>query len=1174
MAPATGATAYLVNHVVLPPDIPQAHDYDISHERILLETTIQSLHNLESHVVDGYGEAVTCATASIKNLLRNRDGQGYINQAALLENLDKMVIGTVDGVIPLEVKMQNAGLLIRRDGPNIFFESFELSPTNEATTSCTGRLKRVFPGLSSKISVIEMQEAGLRQSLASSLASMSVNMAPDSQPTDRADTIHPGLVTDYLMNVLSAVGESATAVRISKHTREDVLLKQTGQPWRRSPLWLLVRVTLHLIFSRKGDPSSSPDELYKAFVVLMLSRILALAKVDWHILGLDSVRTISAKLIRRLHKFKNLSSGGYLRHNWQNEVHENLVDVHNVLHADWKEATENTKTNIKNAALLDLRPMEDLNVALPKLDGYLSQTTTPSLNTGTSDFKPTFGYPDYMPTVIPKKLNNVDGNQIYLLAAMERWVEKSLEAWVEAHDTNPSSCGELWRLMQTYHSSASIAYAGHPTSMSVMYLTLLDLWIQCDALACRECPLLRKYDLELQLDELQCLSLPLKSQMQRLHDVEVYVQSRRTAATKANPSIYRDFGKHSSFAVKYFESQDGSGLQILLAEVQRVAAEKHQAKCKELLDLQLQYQKLTEQYNDTDCEYEVTMADDQDEVIASQHSATCSRCILKDQANELNISVYEWPLSDEPHLAMATIFELKIPEAFSHWRDATYYLVTAILGIRDDTAKKPSYAFGLDKHNALSHMLSSSHNSRRIAIVSTTKSHTTDQEPREPLKAISTLEESDVCVVNQSRYKYYDRLRNVCIDGTRKFTEELPQKCSYTLPRHSKCLEQYMHRQPSAPDGLPSNPVIADQAQCPAHFSTDEFKAFCTIPLGCEVMYENILVQLAMPSIDFAKTETQYMLQHIVHQTGPLNGQVERTLHWVLQNPDFCNSMLSQLETALEQILENWEAWRALATFCLLARRILSLNSSEEVIERSLKYLGRVRQACLQWLHTLESRATASTDHDQRSELYLCILDIALLGISTFDVDEIFYDVILDQRSAILALLQFSIRVRENQESLQTDMQDFSNVMHQSWKRLMYRVFPTLQEQLLHDSSELDQAILVSWPNFQTASDAMWTSLDEPQKQWFRTTSGTLVVYFDLLTGTLLVNGKPLTRLSNQFTQHGMYARLLGKTILEVGPSDEVGMQFSTKSELDGYRLHLGIRNSDMLLLAIKDTMR
>jgi hypothetical protein len=538
-------------------------------------------------------------------------------------------------------------------------------------------------------------------------------------------------------------------------------------------------------------------------------------------------------------------------------------------------------------------------------------------------------------------------------------------------------------------------------------------------------------------------------------------------------------------------------------------------------------------------------------------------------ANVLSISVYEWPLPEDDHKAMATVFEVRAPKAFRRWRDATYYLITTVLSMCDDTAKQPFHAFGLDKHQELTHKLSERYHDRRVIIVSTTTSLTTNKDSKETLKAIPLVEDSQVCVTNRSEYRYYDKTESVCIGSDWKFTQELPLSCSYALPQEAKDLNCYSRRLPAAPDGPTSNSVIANQDQCPAHFSTDEFKAFCTIPFGCEIMYENILVQLAMPAVDFGKVETQYLMQQIIHQTGPMNGQVERILHWILQDAQFCDSMLGQLESARNHISENWESWRALATFSLLTRRILSMTPSEEI-----RFLVSVREVCLRWLRTLADRVKTSTGQEQRSELYARTLDIALLGTSTFDVDDAFFDNILNQPGATSTLLQFSIRVQENQEFSQSNTEDMCKIMHQSWQRLMYRILPMLRRRLARSYDELSQAVLVTWSTFQTASEARWFPEPAPQHRWLRTTSGTSTVHVDLLTGTLLINGQPLTRLPNQITGTDMYAHLFGKTILEVGPSDEAGMQFCTKAEHHGHKLHFGRRQSDLLVLAVKHRTR
>lgn len=49
-------------------------------------------------------------------------------------------------ILPLHVRSQNAGLIVRKSSDQYSFESFEVSPTTEAVIGTKGRLRRCFPG--------------------------------------------------------------------------------------------------------------------------------------------------------------------------------------------------------------------------------------------------------------------------------------------------------------------------------------------------------------------------------------------------------------------------------------------------------------------------------------------------------------------------------------------------------------------------------------------------------------------------------------------------------------------------------------------------------------------------------------------------------------------------------------------------------------------------------------------------------------------------------------------------------------------------------------------------------------------------------------------------------------------------------------------------------------------
>jgi hypothetical protein len=189
---------------------------------------------------------------------------GCISETRLAESLQRLAAGHLSGTIPLRLNEQNAGIIISRSDTDILIEVFELSPPNATVMSTPGRLVRTFPRYASRISAIKFQEEGLVESLAHAVADMCAHQVPEFQPqvskggnkhSEICDTTHPALVTEYLINVLSAVGRPTVLSGITKNTREDVLWSDSLHPWRRSPLWLLVRVAMQMQLSRHSDKS-------------------------------------------------------------------------------------------------------------------------------------------------------------------------------------------------------------------------------------------------------------------------------------------------------------------------------------------------------------------------------------------------------------------------------------------------------------------------------------------------------------------------------------------------------------------------------------------------------------------------------------------------------------------------------------------------------------------------------------------------------------------------------------------------------------------------------------------------------------------------------------------------------------------------------------------------------
>ena len=809
---SAAATAYAFNHIVLPPKLPQQDDRETVYELGLLEIAVHALESLKLNVKHEHIGTITSAIETVNNLRGCRDDDGNTSQSQLQHILTKATNGVTIGAIPLEIKEQNAGILVSRSSDGLDFEFFELSPTNAAAMS-PGRLLRTFPAYASRIPVGDVNPE-LLESIAGTLATMTTQPVPGFQPhitknhvqmVEERDTTHPGLACDFLMNMISAFGEPTDVKRITKNTREEVLWCQCLAPWRRSPLWLLLRVSLQLVFARKAPDTLSSDGLYKSFMIFLLARIIDLAKHHWKEMDSEAIYIALSKLTQRLRKFSLLKQTGCLQPGWAQHIHDKMLDAHKLIKQHWQNRIDSSRANVNFNAIASLKPEADLDMYLLGLDVFLSSIKSRQQEVELSTFSPSDEYPSYHATELPTslQLSDIDEGRYFRLAAIEDWVEHHLAGWASHHLHDENACSRLYGLITSYFGAASEAYARDPIGMSIMYLTVTELWVACDTIACNIYPLLFDYDPEVDLTEFQCLTLPLKSHLQRLHAVESYVQSRRPQRKEQRSSVFREFGHLSSFAVRYYDQCQS--LQATLSKIEIDAAAKRQEKCEELVDLKRQHADYMNRYETTKCQYVTSVYDSNHGYTEQKHSKNCDRCTAKNRANGLTIELFEWPLSPKLPEAKATIFELMIPEAYSDWRETTAYLIATVLGYKDANLTRPSCFYTLDMHHDLSHLISSRYHERRIVPLSQVKSHTVTH--RKMKKAIPHLTDNDVCLENALQYRMYDTVQG-SFTKQPSCTEEVSENCVYHLPERSKALERFMHRPPTSPDGEQANEVI------------------------------------------------------------------------------------------------------------------------------------------------------------------------------------------------------------------------------------------------------------------------------------------------------------------------------------------------------------------------------
>ncbi|OQD78015.1 hypothetical protein PENANT_c098G01996 [Penicillium antarcticum] len=1169
-------TLYLFHHIFLPPKVPQAEDYNAQQEHHLLDSVVDALLSFSDYVPTADTIIVRKATEMISRLRKAYSPHGSVDEKQLEMSLAELPIR--GGFLPIHVREQNAGILLYWHNDAICIESFELSARNEAVTTTVGRLRRAFPGPTMAMTRAAFEEPEFRALMAQTISRMSHQPVAGTKPRvkkakqehdETRDTTHPKMVTELLMSTLRPRCTDVTSVQIEKNTREEVLWLNCKSPWHRSALWLLVRVVLQLVF-RRLPAEGSLDDLYKQFMVFFMTSITDRASIA---MPSESFFLMNAKIVRRLLKLDLADEPA-----WFPSVREILSRTSSAVQGQWTQIRSKNTHTINMALLRDLKFRQDIQCALPCLDRYLESIENRSNKRLCREYsQPQPKLIKYQRTELPHYLDSHDSDyQAYNLAAFEDWVASDLNAWLEVHQSEEATCGQLGALMIRYFEKASSLYADNPEATSLMLLTLLELWIACDKSAIHRHETLRDYDACIPVDCFQSLLLPFRSHMERLACAEKYLSRRQAHLRYHGPKIFQEFGTSTCFAVRYFEQSHTH--QQLLAAIEENATQERTTKKAELRKKQQQYRALMALSSETPCEYVDITVDRRLGLRDRAHSSDCPRERYQRQAESIEINVHEWPLPTNRTRAKATVFELRVPEPFGSWRDTTLFFLHRCLNMKYAVEEGPRAEHRPHTYQGLSSFFTNHGRDQRISLLSQDKPHgRTHRRDR----LILNVTENDVCLNNGLYFQYFDNVLGCFVSGF-DWTHQTETFCTYQLPAHSSTLQQFLFRPALNPHGPSPNTVIATQCDAPAGMSLEEYKALATMPLGLEIQWQNILLELSMPSVDMKKIETMIFVLQIINQAGPPKADATlRQGHAILCDDLFTVELLSRIGETMERIQQNWETIHGLNSLIRLVLRILSLSPSEKVRAICLESLNELRRSAFHWVNLVRMRASETTDDTQKINLVAKSVHIALVCAETFNAETI---APMSAASADVSIfLQCCSVIWNGRNSVTIEPGSLLQMLYHRWQVLSYRSHMILADRIVECKNPgLDLAIDAAWAAYDKTSK--WSRVSNDVTYWLFTriagqsgSSEDMLVHYNLLTGELLVDGLPLARLPSEYESHPTYRSLFGKSQLEVMPSNTLGMRFSCQKQYSGYTLHLGKEtvpestDSDMIVKAVKD---
>ncbi|KAH9051484.1 hypothetical protein EDB87DRAFT_1582498 [Lactarius vividus] len=406
-------------------------------------------------------------------------------------------------VFVMHIREKNAAVVIRVFKDCVRFEMFEVSPPASAVMSTNGKLLCSYPGPAVEVSPEIFGSRVFLGELASFLIQMDIDVLDSTATTVKAGS--------------TRFGQPASVDRITKRIGDEVLWKGASKPWRRSPLWLVIRVALQ---------TSLDCNIYKTYVLFVHAHLLKIcAQKDF---PSETLHLMRIKMTRRLSKLGLADSDDIYQ-----VVHDVAQQTEELLQNRW--SSFQTKCSTSPPWHRDgLDFVGDSTLTLKNSRHYLtSALSSTSRHTALADF--------------------------------ELSVERDLDPWVESIRHNDDAPDVIASCVEQYFASAREIYGADPEENSIM---IMDLWKALDTLTIRQCPLLRSYSPEIHRDFLHPLLLHRSGSLRRAELIEMYIFQRHEEASYAT-SIFSDKPIDSSFAVQYFHSSPR--LQRLYTDINQQA---------------------------------------------------------------------------------------------------------------------------------------------------------------------------------------------------------------------------------------------------------------------------------------------------------------------------------------------------------------------------------------------------------------------------------------------------------------------------------------------------------------------------------------------------------------------------------------------------------------------------
>ncbi|KAG1857715.1 hypothetical protein DFJ58DRAFT_878168 [Suillus subalutaceus] len=1115
----TDVLEYIITHIFCPIKLPQHNDHTPEKDRSLLDVVLGSARKFATSLPNDDHEQWRPLLKMLESLTVTMNFPS-LTKEVVESQIKSMQAGDILAYL---IREQNAAVVLRRLDAKTTFESFEVSPPAPAVMAAKGKLLCSYPGPAIAVSNSVMDNPTFPPELANFLSHMSYDVL---DPIGfHGETTHPHYITQLLTDILRAFGEPADIPRIRKRIGDDVIDDDTSNddtsqsnvtlPWRRSSLWLVIRVVLQTSLER----TSLGRNGYKVFMASLMTDLVSKALEED--MPSDLLYFMSTKISRRLVKLQ--AEDGFLAIT----MHKATEDIKSRLELRWKDI-QAVQADSPHWDASEVHIIRDTRLSLTESEEYITAALHPtSVQSDVSDFKPPHCKRGTIHDFLGPDTNFFESaytkDPFLALFDFEYAIERDIDGWVNRVMNLDATCIDaacmtIQARAASYSASAQLSYSKNPENISIMLLTRFELWVALDKLVVKSIPLLMEYPPEIPAAIFDHLLLQQPATLERLRLLQQYVATR-TRNARSGCSIFSDSADVDAFAVRYYHQSEE--LQSCKQRIEDEADEERKRRIADFRDKSNKYSLLTNELDALTCDAYIDWRG------RTQHKANCCWCKKSLERANLSIEVHEWPL---PECDNDAAIQLK-----------------------------------LQSSTCCSRIINHSHTITPSTLANALRSGSETKSSLATLKSFPCTE-SDIIVKNELHFRIYDTTKRVWASSSNR-EYNVSNLCTYALPEgpyHG--LQCYLSGTQHT-----SNEVLANQAACHAELTLHEFIAFGSLRSGSLLQWINVIRELRARTLTFRDPAVHLLLLQASLEVGELSADGSRVWHDELKVSNFGHTLINELQSLKVSVEANWLEGTTMATISALVSRLLSSAEDFDVIERSYKLLRAVRSTTFKWVQELSKALQEAPDEESSRERQARVRDMAVICRSTYDVGPDNITALLESPQDLEILVYCSVTVKDNVPldlGLHT-LPPISRLLLDRNRRLSHFLVTHFRCHVEDDQEGLDRAMKHLWSAYRRHT--RWT-LESPNSQWLRCETAPSddpsrqIIHLDMLTARLLVDGKPLTRLPDYIQQHPSCILLFCHQVLDVFPSKIPGVEFVTKTKIHGFQIFFGMRNGDVVI--------